>query len=93
MSFGCSHITTLDGVSYDYNGQGEYWYISSPLLSVQVRTIPALRSDGTNASAVVFGAFAIQVPSTGLIPSDRIHVEMDSTRQSKFTFCFNKIYL
>ena len=87
-TFGNGHIKTFDGLLYDYNGIGEYWLIYSTLLSVQGRTIVALKPtlgypwNGANASVSLFSAFAIQVPATGLVPSDRVHVQMDIQRQS-----------
>ena len=81
LSYGNGHFTTLDGLSYEYNGIGEYWLIRSPALSVQARLVVAQNAAGSNVSASIFGAFAIQVPAgTGQTLSDRVHVEMTNNR-------------
>ena len=81
--FGDPHITTLDGLAYDYNGIGEYWMIKSEMLSVQARTSAAWDIDGRPVSASVFSAFAIQRP-TGVNQtlSDRVFLEMNADRTS-----------
>ena len=80
-SFGDPHVTTLDGLEYDYNGIGEYWMIKSNVINVQARTIVALNRFNEPVNASVFGAYGIQVPSSdveGL--RSRIHIEMTSDR-------------
>ena len=83
--FGDPHITTLDGFLYDYNGIGEYWMIRSDKLSFQSRTESAWDANGVPVNASVFSAFGIQVPiAVNQNMSDRVFVEMNSQRSSKF---------
>jgi hypothetical protein len=79
--FGDPHITTLDGLAYDYNGIGEYWLIKSPVLQVQARTSQATDGvSGAPVNASIFTAFAIQVPeAVGQNLSDRVVVLMTSS--------------
>ena len=80
-AFGDPHITTLDGLSYDYNGVGEFWMIRSSTINVQVRTVVALDGLGQPVNASVFAAYSVQVPSSGAEGQwNRIHVEMNSDR-------------
>ena len=82
--FGDPHITTLDGLSYDYNGIGEYWMIKSNIVNVQARTSTAWDTAGKPVSASVFSAFAIQVPSgDSQTMSDRVFVAMNEFRDGK----------
>jgi len=67
-AFSCCdpHITTIDGVLYTFNGEGEYHMIYSPgVFSLQGRFKRAVKSDGTFSDATVFAAFAIQDLAAG----------------------------
>jgi hypothetical protein len=72
---GDPHIRTLDGLTYDYNGIGEYWLIKSTSFSMQARTIQALSSNGAAVNAGYYGAMAVMD-----VNSKRLHVELNSTR-------------
>ncbi len=77
---GDPHFMTLDDVSYDYNGIGEYWLIKSPVLHVQVRLVQAVDISNTPVNGSVIGACAVQVPAA----SDRVHVQLVD-RQCEFS--------
>ena len=78
---GDPHITTYDGLMYDYNGIGEYWLIKSSSLHVQVRTVQVRGVNNTLANASVFGSYAIQLPQgVNQNTSDRIFLQMTSSR-------------
>ncbi|XP_053372974.1 uncharacterized protein LOC123561094 [Mercenaria mercenaria] len=60
--FGDPHISTLDGVTYTFNGYGEYILlrITSADFEIQSRTERAKKSDGSDSEATIFTAFVIQ---------------------------------
>jgi sushi domain-containing protein 2 len=59
--FGDPHFFTLDGLSYVFNGLGEYWLLKSAPFWVQVRTDFAWSSsNGTISNATVLSAIAAQ---------------------------------
>ena len=75
--FGDPHIHTLDNLTYTFNGLGEYTLIeiSDGNFTLQGRTVKALDKDGAQMNATVFSAFAAKDSD-----SDRVHIEMNSTR-------------
>ena len=76
-TFGDPHVTTFDGLTYDYNGIGEYWLIKSDALHVQVRTLRAKDPFGNPVRASIFGGYAIEVPQGPTQSgSDRIHLHI-----------------
>ena len=87
---GDPHITTYDGLNYDYNGIGEYWLIKSSALHVQVRTVQAKDGNGQLVKASVFGAFTLQVPQ-GLNQnvSDKMHLKMVSESSKLYRIVTN----
>ncbi|XP_053372966.1 uncharacterized protein LOC123561091 [Mercenaria mercenaria] len=60
--FGDPHISTLDGVTYTFNGYGEYILlrITSADFEIQSRTERAKKSDGSDSEATIFTAFVVQ---------------------------------
>nr|XP_022333526.1 mucin-like protein [Crassostrea virginica] len=71
-SFGDPHITTLDGLTYTFNGLGEYVMLTmieptsnTTLLDIQTRTAQAINANGTLINATVFQAFAVQEKNGG----------------------------
>ncbi len=84
---GDPHFTTLDDVSYDYNGIGEYWLIKSPALYMQVRLVQAVDVNNNGVNGSVIGACAVQVPAVAQqAASDRVHVQLVD-RQCKCIQC------
>ncbi|CAK8690969.1 unnamed protein product [Clavelina lepadiformis] len=59
--WGDPHITTLDSVSYTFNGLGEYIMVYAPsVITVQARTKKVAKEDGTLSDATGFVAFAVR---------------------------------
>ena len=96
--WGDPHIVTLDGLSYTYNGIGEYWLINGTDFSLQGRTVRAWNRQQQPADASVFGAFAMKDRK-----SPQVHVEMndDRTREyiplerifHEFSLCLKVLYI
>lgn len=40
--FGDPHITTPDGKKYTFNGVGEYWFLKSDIINIQIRASQAV---------------------------------------------------
>ncbi|CAL1548548.1 unnamed protein product, partial [Lymnaea stagnalis] len=61
-ALGDPHILTADGLSYTFNGLGEYilFKISVPFFMLQGRTKQVVNSQGIKVNATVFVAFAAQ---------------------------------
>jgi len=61
ITFGDPHVTTLDGLTYTFNGLGEYWLMQTTVATFefQARTGQASTSDGDLTDATVFTAFAV----------------------------------
>ena len=62
-------MKTLDGLSYTFNGLGEYWLIQSDKFALQGRTAKAIGKDGNPVNATIFSAFGAKDgnSSTGFI--------------------------
>ena len=67
FTFGDPHIQTLDGLTYSFNGLGEYIYLEVSnktndvkLIEIQARTQLATNSNGTTVNATIFSAFAMK---------------------------------
>ncbi|KAL4219781.1 scavenger receptor [Mactra antiquata] len=60
--WGDPHFRTLDGLSYTFNGLGEYTLLQiktgNKTFNLQARTQRAVKSDGTLSDATIFSAFA-----------------------------------
>ncbi|KAL4219782.1 hypothetical protein ACF0H5_020194 [Mactra antiquata] len=60
--WGDPHFQTLDGLSYTFNGLGEYTLLQMEMgnktFNLQARTQRAVKSDGTLSDATIFSAFA-----------------------------------
>jgi len=58
--FGDPHIRTLDGLSYTFNGLGEYVLLETTdgNFTMQGRTEKALNENGTEIAATIFSGFA-----------------------------------
>eukprot|EP00105_Crassostrea_gigas_P019957 XP_011438603.2 PREDICTED: sushi domain-containing protein 2-like [Crassostrea gigas] len=72
-SFGDPHIRTLDGLTYTFNGLGEYVMLTmtqpgsnETLLEIQTRTTQAINANGTAINATVFQAFAVKEKNGGI---------------------------
>lgn len=66
-NFGDPHITTTDGVTYTFNGLGEYHHIYSDAFSLQARTQKVKDENGTDSDATAFVAFAAQDSTSGVV--------------------------
>ncbi|XP_062596320.1 serine-rich adhesin for platelets-like, partial [Saccostrea cucullata] len=71
-SFGDPHVRTLDGLTYTFNGLGEYVMLTMvepetnlTLLEIQTRTAQAVNANGTKINATVFHAFVIREKNGG----------------------------
>ena len=60
--FGDPHIITLDGVTYTFNGYGEYTLlrVNTTDFTLQARMQPLVRSNGALDRATVYTAFAMK---------------------------------
>lgn len=63
--FGDPHILTLDGLSYTFNGLGEFTMIKSANFTLQGRMVQATDSDGDLAQGTVFSAFVAEDSTSG----------------------------
>ncbi|KAK5932062.1 hypothetical protein CgunFtcFv8_003797 [Champsocephalus gunnari] len=66
---GDPHFVTFDGLSYTFNGKGEYYLVSSPdrELSVQARTEALKFKNGTSAKATVLSSVAMKGNTSDVI--------------------------
>ncbi|XP_029915562.1 sushi domain-containing protein 2 [Myripristis murdjan] len=66
---GDPHFITFDGLSYTFNGKGEYYLVSSPdkELSVQARTEQVKLKNGTSAKATRLSSVAMKEKTSDVI--------------------------
>ncbi|KAM4634094.1 sushi domain-containing protein 2-like [Polymixia lowei] len=85
--FGDPHFITFDGVSYSFNGKGEYSLVSSESkqLTVQGRTEPLTLRNGTTVKATKLSAVAMREGS-----SDIIEVRLGSSQVYLEVLCNQK---
>jgi hypothetical protein len=67
-------VTTLDGLTYTFNGLGEYVMLkmvepttNTTLFEIQTRTSQAVNANGTAINATVFHAFAVKEKNGGQV--------------------------
>ncbi|XP_062600104.1 mucin-like protein [Saccostrea cucullata] len=82
-SFGDPHVRTLDGLTYTFNGLGEYVMLTMvepgtnlTLLEIQTRTAQAVNANGTKINATVFHAFVVREKNGGVV---QVEVNLDGT--------------
>ncbi|XP_023930884.1 uncharacterized protein LOC106158645 [Lingula anatina] len=75
---GDPHFTTLDGVTYTFNGHGEYQLLNAGngAFIMQTRLEPVSSSQGTTVNATIFSAFAAKDSD-----SSRLHVQLTQDKQ------------
>ncbi|OQV25692.1 putative Sushi domain-containing protein 2 [Hypsibius exemplaris] len=65
IGFGDPHIVTLDGLSYDFNGLGEYILLNMPgYIIIQGRTAKVAVSEGQESTATVWSGLAFKITET-----------------------------
>ncbi|XP_034048817.1 sushi domain-containing protein 2 isoform X2 [Thalassophryne amazonica] len=67
--FGDPHFITFDGVSYSFNGKGEYTLVTSDAkqLTIQGRTEPVITENGTTVNATKLSAVAMREGTSDII--------------------------
>ncbi|XP_077996694.1 uncharacterized protein LOC144450002, partial [Glandiceps talaboti] len=79
---GDPHITTLDGITYTFNGLGEYTLVTAEndYFRLQGRTKRAIKKDGTESDyATIFTSFVAQQTDASLVQVDMTEDGMDYT--------------
>ena len=88
--FGDPHIRTLDGLSYTFNGLGEYVLLETAdgNFTLQGRTARALSDNGTETRGTIFSGFAAQDAA-----SDIVHVQMNNNRDGKRVTLLSSVHI
>ncbi|XP_048860645.1 sushi domain-containing protein 2 isoform X2 [Brienomyrus brachyistius] len=85
--FGDPHFVTFDGISYTFNGQGEYYLVqaASKGLTIQGRTERVKMENGTLAKAARLSAVSMQEKTSDIIEvrlaSQRDHLQLLRNQQ------------
>uniref|UniRef100_A0A3B3QP37 Sushi domain containing 2 n=1 Tax=Paramormyrops kingsleyae TaxID=1676925 RepID=A0A3B3QP37_9TELE len=87
VAFGDPHFVTFDGISYTFNGQGEYYLVraASKGLTIQGRTERVKMENGTLAKAAMLSAVSMQEKTSDIIEvrlaSQRDHLQLLRNQQ------------